>query len=53
VPWVKRHFTISTETATRYMRLAMHKQKSGAPDFLSLSDFARKTGNPNYNASPP
>jgi hypothetical protein len=53
IPWVKRHFTISTDTAQRYMRYAEHAQKPHARGFSSLSDFERKTGNPNYNASPP
>jgi hypothetical protein len=49
VAWVKRQFRITRETASHYMRLAAHSQKSGAPDFSSMSDFIRKTSNPNYN----
>src|SRR5262249_36809736 len=47
--WVKGRFGISQETATRYMRLAEYAEKSGTPEFSSLSDFIRQTSNPNYN----
>jgi hypothetical protein len=50
VPWVKRHFTLSMETAKHYIRLAEHDRENGsALPFSSLSDFIRQTSNPNYN----
>jgi hypothetical protein len=55
LPWVKRNFALSMETAKHYMRLAEHaaehaaEQNGSALPFSSLSDFIRKTSNPNYN----
>jgi len=54
MPWVKRNFDVSMQTASDYMNLAqaLAKQNSSAIEFSSLSDFKRKTGpNPNYNLS--
>jgi hypothetical protein len=53
-PWVKRHFIISIDTAQQYMKLAAATQgeKPSALGFSSMSDFLRKTVNPNYNRPP-
>jgi hypothetical protein len=49
--WVKRHFALSIQTARRYMALAEQTagQNESAVSFSSLSDFIRKTSDPNYN----
>lgn len=47
-PWVRRNFAIKASQAGIYMQLA-GSQIVGAPTFSSLSDFVRKTSNPNYN----
>ena len=48
--WVRRHFGIGKDQWVRYMALAEHgSEKSLTSDFSSLSDFIRKTSNPNYN----
>jgi Protein of unknown function (DUF3102) len=52
MPWVKRNFTVSMQTTSDYMKLAVAAQNSSAIEFSSLSDFKRKTGsNPTYNLS--
>lgn len=52
-PWIKRHFTISAQTARKYMEYAhatSGAQKEGSPAFSSLNDFHRKTGNKAYRS---
>jgi len=51
--WVKRNIGVSMQTAEYYMRLADHAgQNPSALGFSSMSDFIRKTSNPNYNRPP-
>ena len=50
--WVKRNFTITYETARRYMRLAEDEKTTGVV-FSSISDHVRQTSNPNYNRPSP
>lgn len=51
--WVTRNFNITARHARRYMDLAEHtalqNQKGLASPFSSLSDFVRKTSDPEYN----
>jgi hypothetical protein len=47
-PWLKRNFNISPRQCRLYMGLAETNNGSALP-FASLSDFVRKTSNPNYN----
>ena len=50
MPWIKTHFHMSQPHASHYMNLAKHeKQNLGTPKFSSISDFVRKTSNPDYN----
>lgn len=49
--WIERNFGITARHARRYMDYAgeMKKQNGLASPFSSLSDFVRKTSDPNYN----
>ena len=51
MPWLKRNFSISHDQAKRYMEFAevTAGQNPLASGFSSLSDFVRRTSNPNYN----
>ena len=50
--WVKRHFAIGKSTAYVYMNYADTVTLSSELEFSSLSDFIRKTSQPNYNRPP-
>ena len=49
-PWLKRHFSLSQETARQWMHLAEKTagQNPSTLGFSSLNDFHRQTGSPAY-----
>jgi hypothetical protein len=55
LPWLKRHFPISPWQAKVYMKLAAataDKQNRGIPNFSSLNDFLKQTGDKQYTPTP-
>jgi hypothetical protein len=51
VSWTKRNFNIGKDTAAQYMKYAAASlaNNSSALESTSLSEFIRKTSNPDYN----
>jgi hypothetical protein len=51
IPWLNRNFSISEQTARRYMSFAVATrdiQNEGSPSFSSLNDFHKQTGSSAY-----